>query len=386
MATEQVSVISKLPQTGTSVFSVMSALAREHGAINLSQGFPDFEPDPALTDRVSWHLKNGGNQYSPSTGAASLRERIASLAGDFYGAKYDPESEITVTSGATEALFAAITAIVNPGDEVIVFEPAYDSYIPAIELNGGVPVFVPLQYPDYHIPWNQVKKLIRRKTRMILLNFPHNPTGAVLSEEDVAELTKIVKGTEIVILSDEVYEHIIFDGKRHESMARHPELARRSMVISSFGKSFHCTGWKVGYCMAPAYLTREFRKIHQFLTFSTSTPFQLALADFMENNEWFANLAGFYQEKRDYFLNQLKGSTFKPLKCGGTYFQLLSYQGLSKLGDFEFARKLTAENGIASIPVSVFYHERHDQQVLRFCFAKGEETLRKGAEILKSIK
>lgn len=379
------SIESKLPSVGTSIFTVMSALAREHGAVNLSQGFPDFEVDPVLIDLAYKHMKAGNNQYSPSSGQMVLRERVSALLKHCYEADYDAESEITITSGATEALYAAITAMTDPGDEVLIFEPAYDSYVPAIELNGGIPVYVPLEYPNYRIDWEGVKKRINQRTRLIILNSPHNPTGTTMTDSDMQELSKIVKDKEIFILSDEVYEHILFDGTQHAGVARYPELAHRSFLISSFGKTFHATGWKVGYCAAPAELMREFRKVHQFLTFSTSTPFQFALADYMEDLTKLDTLSTFYQEKRDYFRKLLEGSRFEIMDCDGTYFQSLGYKAISDEKDTEFARRLTIEHGIASIPVSVFYHSGEDNKVLRFCFAKSNETLEKAAKILKSI-
>ena len=376
---------SKLPSIGTSIFTVMSALAREKGAINLSQGFPDFEPDYRLPQLVTKHMGAGGNQYAPSSGLPLLRERIAALVEQSYSAKYDPETEITVTSGATEALFCAITALVKEGDEVILFEPAYDSYAPAIQLSGGIPVHIPLDFPNYAVNWENVKKRVNQRTRLIILNSPHNPTGALLSAQDMDNLTRIVEANDILILSDEVYEHIIFDGLEHQSAARYPKLASRSFIVSSFGKSFHTTGWKVGYALGPKDMMAEFRKVHQFITFSTSTPFQLAIAEFMEDLDYFKQLGAFYQEKRDLFLKLTKGSRFKPLTSQGTYFQLMSYKGISDLSDTEFANQLTIENKIASIPVSVFYRRPEQNKVLRFCFAKSNETLERAAEILQKV-
>lgn len=376
---------SKLPGVGTSIFTLMSALARQHDAINLSQGFPDFEPDPKLLELVNKAMRNGGNQYSPSHGQASLRESISALAEAFYTATYDPETEVTVTSGATEALFCAIAALVNEGDEVILFEPAYDSYAPVIRLLGGIPVFISLTHPDYTIDWEVVKKRVSLRTKAVILNTPHNPTGAAFSAQDMETLTKIVRDNSIFIISDEVYEHIIFDDLEHQSIARYPALAERAFVISSFGKNYHATGWKVGYCMAPAPLMSEFRKIHQFNTFSTATPFQLAYAEFLKDHDRLRELKSFYQAKRDTFRGLILGSRFRTLPCNGTYFQLLGYDRITDELDTEFAKRMTIENKLASIPVSVFYNEETDHKVLRFCFAKDERTLEQAAEILQKM-
>jgi methionine transaminase len=376
---------SKLPAVGTTIFTVMTKLANECGAINLSQGFPDFDVDPALIDLVHRHMREGRNQYAPMQGVPVLRERIAEKVRETYGASCDPDTEITVTSGGTEALFAAITAVVGHGDQAVLFEPAYDSYAPAVELCGGIPVFCPMRFPDYSIDWDRVKDSITQKTRLLILNSPHNPSGAVLSERDIAALTEIVAGTGIFIVSDEVYEHIIFDGLRHESMARYPELARRSFVVSSFGKTYHATGWKVGYCFAPAALSAEFRKIHQYLTFATNTPVQMALADFMEHKDKYRSLPAFYQAKRDLFLSLVKSSRFRCLPSKGTYFQMLDYSAIADEPDTAFARRMTVEHGVAAIPPSVFYHDGADNRVLRFCFAKREETLAAAGERLCGI-
>jgi len=320
---------SKLPDVGITIFTVMSNLAAEHKAINLSQGFPDFDVDSKLLDLVDKYMRAGYNQYAPMQGVAALRARIAEKTQLLYKAAYDPATEITVTSGATEALFAAITAVVQTGDEVIVMEPAFDCYVPAIELNGGVPVFVKYRFPDYYIDWDDVKRSITPKTRLIILNSPHNPTGAVLSSEDIAALKRIVRDTDVLIISDEVYEHIIFDGRVHESMTRHPDLAQRSFVISSFGKTYHTTGWKIGYCLAPEPLSAEFQRVHQFLTFASNTPIQHAYAEFMQNKDAYLKLAEFYQKKRDTFLALIRPSRFKPIPCRGTYFQMLDYSAIS---------------------------------------------------------
>jgi len=376
---------SKLPDVGITIFTVMSNLAAEHKAINLSQGFPDFDVDSKLLDLVDKYMRAGYNQYAPMQGVAALRARIAEKTQLLYKAAYDPATEITVTSGATEALFAAITAVVQTGDEVIVMEPAFDCYVPAIELNGGVPVFVKYRFPDYYIDWDDVKRSITPKTRLIILNSPHNPTGAVLSSEDIAALKRIVRDTDVLIISDEVYEHIIFDGRIHESMTRHPDLAQRSFVISSFGKTYHTTGWKIGYCLAPEPLSAEFQRVHQFLTFASNTPIQHAYAEFMQNKDAYLKLAEFYQKKRDTFLALIRPSRFKPIPCRGTYFQMLDYSAISDELDAAFAKRLIVEHGVASIPPSVFYHDSEDHRVLRFCFAKKDQTLERAAEKLCKI-
>lgn len=378
------SLRSKLPEVGVTIFTAMTQLANEHGACNLSQGFPDFDVPAGLVELVERHMRAGHNQYAPMQGTALLRERIAAKALDLYGARVDPETDITVTSGATEALFAAITAVVHPGDAVIVFEPAYDSYAPVIELSGGRPIYHKMSFPDYRIDWDAVADAAPN-ARLLILNSPHNPSGTILTAGDVAALKEIARASALLIVSDEVYEHILFDGRRHESLLRDPELAERSFVISSFGKTYHATGWKVGYCIAPPDLTREFRRIHQFLTFSTATPIQMAFADFMQQTTIYSDLPRFYQDKRDTFRSLLKDSRFSPLPCRGTYFQMLDYSAISDAPDIAFARRLTADYGVAAIPPSVFYHERDDHRVLRFCFAKKDETLRKAAEILCRI-
>ncbi len=363
----------------------MSALANKHGAINLSQGFPDFDVDPELVRLVNHYMMEGQNQYAPMQGIPGLRDKISEKVHRLYGTRYDQDTEITITSGATEALYAAITAIVRTGDEILVFEPAFDSYVPAILLNGGVPVFVKYRFPDYHIDWDEVRHAITPKTRLIILNSPHNPTGSVLTGEDITELKSIMEHTDALILSDEVYEHIIFDGRVHESMARYPELAKRSFVISSFGKTYHTTGWKIGYCLAPLHLSTEFQKVHQYLTFASNTPIQCAYSQFMENQEAYENLSDFYQKKRDLFLSLMNRSRFMAIPCGGTYFQMLDYSGISNEPDVDFSKRLIVEHGIAAIPPSVFYHTHDDHRVLRFCFAKKDETLKKAAESLCKI-
>jgi methionine aminotransferase len=364
----------------------MSKMAAENNAINLSQGFPDFDCNATLINLVNKYMKKGFNQYAPMPGLMNLREILAQQVADLYGAKYDAETEITITAGATQAIFTAITAVIREGDEVIVFEPAYDCYQPAIELNGGKAVYVQLKEDTYTIDWEQLKKVINHRTKMIIINTPHNPTGSIMTVEDMKQLENLTKDSEIIIISDEVYEHIIFDNNKHQSVARFPNLAARSFIISSFGKTYHTTGWKMGYCLAPKNLMAEFRKIHQFLVFSVNTPIQYALADFLKDKKQFKNLGKFYQEKRDYFINLIKGSAFKYTPAAGTYFQLLNYSNLSIEKDKEYATYLTQKKGIASIPLSSFYHDLVDQKVLRFCFAKKNETLEKAAELLTKIK
>jgi methionine aminotransferase len=376
---------SKLPDLSLTIFSEMTQLADAHGAINLSQGFPDYAVPEELTALVAKYMQQGCNQYAPMLGVQHLREQIAAKVLELYSAKYDPAREITVTSGATEALFAAITAVVREGDEVIVLEPAYDSYTPVIALCGGIPVYVQMKFPGYHIAWNDVRDAVSEKTRAIILNSPHNPTGAVLTRDDISSLDRIVRNSNIVIISDEVYEHILFDGCIHQSMARYPQLAERSFVISSFGKTYHATGWKIGYCLAPVELSREVQKIHQYLTFASNTPVQYAFAEFMQKKEVYLELSAFYQQKRDQFLASVKGSRFKALPCNGTYFQMLDYSEITDEPDLTFARRLTTDFGVAAIPPSVFYHRRNDYKVLRFCFAKKDETLEKAAEKLCKV-
>ncbi len=363
----------------------MSALAREHGALNLAQGFPDFQCDPELVKLVGKAMHNGHNQYAPLAGVPELRHAIAEKTEKLYGAKYNSDTEITVTAGATQAIFTAITALIREEDEVIIFTPAYDCYEPAITLAGGKPVHVELKQPDFSIDWKQVKKLINRKTRMIMLNSPHNPSGAVLSAADIKELEKLVNNTDIIILSDEVYEHIVFDGLVHESIARYPKLAERALIISSFGKTYHTTGWKLGYVVAPEAITAEFRKVHQFNVFSVNTPAQYAVAEFMKHEDRYLELNAFYQNKRDFFVKAVAGSRFKLMPAQGTYFQLLDFSAISELKDTEFADEMTAKHKLAAIPISVFYHNEPEIKLLRFCFAKGEETLEKAAAILHSL-
>jgi len=377
---------SKLPNQGTTIFTVMTALARQHGAINLAQGFPDFSMPEKLIELTATHMHSGHNQYAPMQGVPALRDAIAHKVEVLYSAKYDPESEVTVTAGATQALFTAITALVAEGDEVIVLEPAYDCYVPAIELAGGVPVFVQMDLRGQNlVDWERMKKLVNQRTRMIIINTPHNPSGRVLSAEDMVRLQKLTDKTDIVILSDEVYEHIIFDGMEHQSVARYPKLAERSLIVSSFGKTYHNTGWKVGYVLGPLELMREFRKTHQFNVFSVNTPVQYALSEFLPETEHYTRLHQFYQEKRDRFVNLLRGSKLKLRPSSGTYFQLVDYSDISDEKDFDFAQRLTKEHGVAAIPVAVFYHKPDKVNLLRFCFAKEDDTLQRAAEKLHKL-
>jgi methionine aminotransferase len=385
MPTYPGALVSKLPQVGTTIFTVMSRLATEHNAINLSQGFPDFDCAPELQALVTKYMKAGMNQYPPMAGIPQLREAIAEKVRALYGASYDPEHEITVTPGATYGLFTAIATLIRPGDEVIVFEPCYDSYTPSIEVQGGKAVYVGLKFPDYHIDWDEVRQAITPKTRMIIVNTPNNPTASVFSAADMRELETITRDTDIVILSDEVYEHLVFDGAQHQSVARFPGLAERSFVVSSFGKTYHVTGWKMGYCLAPKALMSEFRKVHQFNVFTCNTPVQYALAVFMQHPEHYLGLAAFYQQKRDYFRDRLRESRFTLLPSSGTYFQSVRYDDITDEKDSDFAMRLTREHGIAAIPLSAFYHVPPGHKVLRFCFAKTGQTLFKGTEILRHI-
>ncbi len=385
MPTYDRSIFSKLPKVGTTIFTKMSSMAYSHNALNLSQGFPDFEVDEKLLECAQKSMVSGNNQYAPMPGLLKLREKISEKISNQYQLFYDPESEITITSGATQAIFTAITALVKEQDEVIIFTPAYDCYQPAIELAGGKPVFVQLKSPDYKVNWEEVKKLISQKTRMIIINTPHNPTGTILSDNDLLELEKITNDSEIVILSDEVYEHIIFDQHKHASVCSYKGLASRTLAVFSFGKTFHVTGWKIGYCVGPKELMSEFRKVHQFNVFSSNHPMQHALAEYLSVPERYLMLGEFYQKKRDVFLEAVNCSRFKIIPCSGTYFQLLDYSSITDENDVDFAERLVKEYAIASIPVSVFYNSPLDEKVLRFCFAKKEQTLHKAAEILSRV-
>ncbi len=375
---------SKLPGVGTTIFTIMSALANEYKAINLSQGFPDFDSPPDLIELVNKFMKQGMNQYAPMQGLLSLREQIAIKTKELYGTEYDPETEINITSGATQALYTAITAMIREGDEVIVLEPAYDCYIPAIQLAGGVPVCIPLTGPDFKIDWSIVRKAMTFRTRMILINTPHNPAGTIFSKNDFLELERMTKGTEIIVLSDEVYEHIVFDGHKHESVMNYAGLRERSFIVFSFGKTYHTTGWKIGYCLAPSNLMTEFRKVHQFVVFTSNTPIQYALAEYLKNKNYLL-LPDFFQKKRDYFLKLISGSRFTYTPSAGSYFQLLNFSAITKEKDTAFAKRLTKEFGVASIPVSVFYQKPPEVKLLRFCFAKKEQTLEKAAELLNKV-
>ena len=368
-------ITSKLPSIGPTIFTVMSSLAVEHKAINLGQGFPDYPMSEELISLVHQHMKAGHNQYVHMNGLPALRNIIAEKIFDLYQQQIDADTEITVTPGGTYAIYTVLTTVLQPGDEVIIFEPGYDSYIPNVEINGAVPVLIPLTYPDYKIDWNEVRKKISPKTKMIMINSPHNPSGSVLSIDDIKQLQEIVAGTNIFILSDEVYEHLIFDGLQHESMLRYPDLLERSFVCFSFGKVYHCTGWKLGYCIAPAALTTEFRKVHQFNCFSCNSPMQFALADFLQRKESYLMLGNFLQKKRDYFAELMIQTKFKPIISHGSYFQLYSYRGMSDESEKELAIRLTKDFGVATIPASAFYKNGKDDKVLRFCFAKKESTL-----------
>ena len=377
-------ITSKLPQVGTTIFTVMSNLAAQHQAVNLGQGFPDFGCDPALTGMVNTAMNAGFNQYPPMSGALPLRAAVSDKIFSLYGKRYEADSEITVTAGATQALLTAILCSVHTGDEVIVIEPAFDSYLPAIALAGGVAVCVPMQLGanGYAVDWDKVAGAVTPKTRLIMINTPHNPTATVFGPEDMKKLAELVRGTDILVLSDEVYEHMVYDGIAHESVARHPELAARSFVVSSFGKTYHVTGWKVGYVAAPAALTAEFRKVHQFNVFTVNTPMQHGIASYMADPRPYRELSGFYQQKRDLFRAGLEHTRFKLLPASGSYFQCVDYSAISGAGEAEFATWLTREIGVAAIPVSAFYREPKDSGIVRFCFAKKDDTLRTALERL----
>ena len=378
---------SKLPKVGTTIFSVMSQLAMEHKAINLGQGFPDFDGPPALRDALSRAMAEGRNQYAPMTGVPALREAIARKTERLYGRRVNADTEITVTSGATEALFAAIAAVVRTGDEVIVLDPCYDSYDPAIELNGGRAVHVPLDPRDFSPDWQRIRDAVTPRTRMIMVNTPHNPCGSVFDATDLDQLAALARENDLLVLSDEVYEHIVFDDAIHQGALRHEELAARSFVVSSFGKTYHCTGWKVGYCIAPRALSAEFRKVHQYLTFCTFTPAQWALAEVIESDpQHYLGLPAFYQAKRDHFRNLLEGSRFRLLPVDGGYFQVADYSAMSEADDLAFCEWLAREGGVAAIPLSAFYESPPSgQRLVRFCFAKGDETLQAAAARLKAL-
>lgn len=385
MIPSAVAIDSKLPWVGTTIFTVMSKLAADCGAINLSQGFPDFQADPSLFEATMRAMCDGRNQYPPMIGMPELRAAIADKVEALYGARYDADREITVTAGATQAIFTAIAAFVRSGDEAIVFAPFYDSYVPSIETVGGKAVYAQLRFPDYKPDWDAVRALLTPRTRMIIINSPNNPTGSLFDADDLAALAEITRNTDIVVLSDEVYEHIVFDGARHASVAAHPELATRSLAVSSFGKTYHITGWKIGYVFGPAELMTEFRKVHQFNVFTVNTPCQIGIADYMRDASRHLGLAAFYQHKRDYFRAQMRDSRFELLPCRGTYFQLARYDAIADLPDREFAEWMTREVGVAVIPVSVFYPDGRDDHVVRFCFAKQEVTLTAAGERLRKV-
>lgn len=376
---------SKLPDVGTTIFTIMSKMAYEHNAINLAQGFPGFDSDPKLQRLVTKAMTDGHNQYAPMPGIFSLREKITEKLNTLYGSDYHPETDITITAGATQAIYTIVSAFIRPDDEVIILKPAYDCYEPAVEVNGGNVVPIQLKAPHYKVDWNAVEKAITPKTKMLFINTPHNPTGTILEKEDMLELVRILEGTDIILLSDEVYEHIVFDGKRHESVARYPALAKRSFITASFGKTFHNTGWKMGYTVAPKELMNEFQKVHQFNVFSVHHPSQKAFAEYLAEPLHYLKLNDFFQEKRDVFLNLIKGSRFKATPSAGTYFQMLDYSAITSEADTIFAKRLTKENRLASIPTSVFNLEQEDFKMLRFCFAKEDDTLKRAADILNAI-
>ena len=378
-------IISQLPHYDTSIFSVMSKLANEHNAINLSQGFPDFDISEELIELVNHYMKEGYNQYAPMQGVLPLRQNISKKVKKTYDVNYDPEKEINITAGATQAIYTIISAFIKDDDEVIIFEPAYDSYAPAVELNGGRVKYAKLKSPTYEIDWNELPKMITIQTKLIIINSPHNPTGAIISKNNMIRLESLTKNTDIVILSDEVYEHLIFDEKEHQSVCRFPKLAERSFVVGSFGKTFHATGWKIGFVLAPENLMTQFRKAHQFIVYACNTPIQYAIADFLTHTKNYNKIGKFYQKKRDFFVKNIQKSRFKIIQSHGTYFQLLDYSNISDINEMDFALWLIKEHGIAAIPVSSFYHRVNENKMLRFCFAKKDETLKKAAQILCKI-
>ncbi len=380
-----ISITSRLPDIGTTIFDVMTKMANENGAINLSQGFPDFEIDPKLVELVNQFMIKGMNQYATMPGVAPLRQILADVILKSYNRQVSWETDITITSGATEGIFACISAFISPGDEVIIFDPAYDSYDPAIRLNGGIPVPVNLTFPGFSIDWDLVKRKITNKTRMIMINTPHNPTGSVLKRSDLEELERVALKHNLIVLSDEVYDRLMYDGLEHQSILTMPGLASQSLAVFSFGKTFHATGWKMGYVIAPEHLSREVRKTHQFIVYSVNTPIQYAFAEYLKTPEHYMNLGSFYQEKRDFFLSTMAGSSFEPLKTEGSYFQLFSYRNISAKSDIEMAEEMTKRHKVACIPVSVFYKDKTDNRLLRFCFAKKRETLERAAGILRQL-
>jgi methionine aminotransferase len=384
-ANNKILLNSKLPDIGTSIFSVMSKMAVEYNAINLAQGFPDFNCSDELIELVNFYQKKGFNQYAPMAGVQKLRKQISNIIKKLYGREYDIEKEITVTAGATQAIYTAITTIVQPGDEVIIIEPAYDSYVPGVKASGGIPVFVKLTAPDYSYDWETIRRKLSGKTKLIIINSPHNPTGSLITKEDIKQLEEITKNSNILIISDEVYEHIVFDGNKHISLAESDDLAKRTFVISSFGKTLHTTGWKMGFCASPDYMMKEFRKLHQFIVFSVNTPIQHAYADYLNDENHYLNLRGLYQKKRDILIREMQMSKFKILQCNGTYFQLLDYSDISISSDTEFSEYLTKKVGIAVIPISPFYDKGISDNIIRICFAKKDKVLEEAAKILSKL-
>ncbi|PCJ97656.1 MAG: methionine aminotransferase [Flavobacteriaceae bacterium] len=385
MQTHLHKITSKLPNAKTTIFTTVGVLASKYNAVNLSQGFPDFDMDPKLVQLVNSAMKKGCNQYAPMPGVFALREVISEKIESLYGATYHPENEITLTIGATQAIFTAITAFISPNDEVIVFKPAYDCYEPAIEVNGGIPVLIQLLGKNFKIDWEDFKNKITPRTKMVIINTPHNPSGTILSKEDVLQMQEILRDTNIIVISDEVYEHIVFDGRKHESFSKYSDLASRSFICSSFGKTFHATGWRLGYCAAPNELMKEFRKTHQFMVFSAHHPSQIALTEYIKSPESYLSLNSFFQEKRDFFLENIKDSRFKFTPCQGTYFQILDYSNITNESDVALCERLIVEHGLASIPLSVFNVNQLDNKQLRFCFGKKKETLKKAVEILNTL-
>jgi len=376
---------SQLPKDELSIFAVMSKIAAQHDCVNLSQGFPDFPVSEKLIDRVSHYMKQGQNQYAPMTGIPALTRQIAKTVKDLHGASYHAETEINITAGATQGIYTVISAVIKDDDEAIIFEPAYDCYAPAIRLNGGIVKHAQLVLPDYSFDWEQLSRMITHRTKLIVINSPHNPTGSIIKAEDMKRLGEILRGTDIIVLSDEVYEHLIYDDFEHQSATKFPELAQRTFVVGSFGKTFHATGWKMGFVLAPENLMKEFRKAHQWVVFTVNTPIQYAMADYLKDKRNYLKLGGFYQKKRDYFVRKIKSSRFKIVHSFGTYFQLLDYSDISEESGMDFAVRMIKENGVASIPLAPFYQDKTETQRLRFCFAKEKETLDKAAEILCKI-
>ncbi len=377
-----IKINSKLPSSSESIFAVMSRMAKQYNAINLSQGFPGYAIDSDLIELVNKYMQKGLNQYAPMIGVPELRSAISQMHLKASGFEYNFDTEITITAGATQGLYTAISSLVSEGDEVIVFEPAYDSYVPTIKANGGKPIYISLNHPSYKIDWEDVNMRISSKTRMIIINNPHNPTGAVLDDDELKKLSKIVKGSNIIVLSDEVYQHIIYDGQKHASVANYPELRNRSLIAGSFGKSLHATGWKIGYILAPDFLTKEFRSFHQWVVFAVNTPMQYAIAEYISKPETYLEVSSFLQQKRDFFLDLMKGSKFKSIPSKGTYFQLMDYSSITNDSDIKFTKWLCQDKKVAAVPVSVFYHEKLDHKVVRFCFAKENSELERAAELL----